>query len=208
MKRTLTMAALIAATTFGTASDARAGSATSNGCTTLAQMRAGYKAMNTEMARQRTEIISQNRQEFDAESTGCIGDWGVNLGLGLSSLADSFLDQLKDQACSAMDDYVNSQLSALNSSITAPLDLAGLDVGFGSDQPFNLDVSQSEIDLDTGKIVDDVFSEAPKVGGGYRGQIGSNPLGNGDLNDIYLNQGRNQSMPAPNWGPSSGGRGQ
>ncbi|ABM21124.1 MULTISPECIES: hypothetical protein [Marinobacter] len=186
--------------------------ASQNACSTLDKMRKGYREMNTAMAKERTRKVSEEKEEFDAEDTGCFGDWGTNIGLGLPGLADAFFDQLKDQACSAMNDYVNSQLDALSSSISGPLDLVGLDVSFGGEQPFNLSSTEKKIGLDTGSIVDDVFKGAPDLEdsgiGGFDGQVGKNPLGDQDLDDIYLNQGRGESIPTPNWNPSAGGRGQ
>ena len=95
------------------------------GCAALTKMRNDYRAVNTTLPNERVKKIIDEKPDFNAEEAGCFGDWGVNIGIGLSSLAGSFFDQLKDQACSAMDSYVNSQFEALTASIGAPLDRAG-----------------------------------------------------------------------------------
>lgn len=176
-------------------------------CSTLSNLRQNYTAMNKTIAKERGRAMTEQRQEnpFDAASTGCFGDWGTNLGLGLPGLADAFFDQLADQACSAMNDYVNSQLDALSSSVSAPLDLVGVDFEFGGDAPFSVNTEQRDIDLDTGAIVDDVMSRAPDTGIEGINRDGQG-IGGRDLDDIYLNQGRGQSVPTPNWNPSAGGR--
>lgn len=176
------------------------------GCVALTKMRNDYRAVNTTLPNERVKKIIDEKPDFNAEEAGCFGDWGVNIGIGLSSLAGSFFDQLKDQACSAMDSYVDSQFEALTASIGAPLDLAGVDFSMGGDEPFNMEVSESELGLDTGSILDDVFDQAPNLTeemgiGGYEGQLGTNPLGGRNLDDVYINQGRGQSIPAPDFTP-------
>lgn len=183
-----------------------------NACKTLSKMREGYRSMNTAMAKKRTRKVSEEKEEFDAEETGCFGDWGTNLGLGLPGLADSFFNDLKNSACSAMNDYVNKQLDSLDSSISGPLDLVGIEAGFGGDKPFNLSTKDNDIKLDTGGIIDDVLKDAPDLGddygvGGVKDKVGEDWLDGKDLEDGYLDSDRGKSVPVPNWNPSAGGRG-
>jgi len=205
MKRILTFSVLVAGCTLGFSTQVVAQQAPV-ACAALHKMRQDYRAVNTALPVARTKKIIEEKPEFDAEETGCMGDWGVNIGIGLSSLASSFFDSMKDQACSAMNDYVDGQLAALTSSITAPLDLVGLDFSLGGSEPFSMEVSESTLGLDTGAIVDDVFDQAPNLTDqlgidGYDGQLGNNPLGGRSLDDAYINQGRGQSIPAPNFKP-------
>ena len=205
MKHFLTLCAVLVVSIISVGPET-AVAAQANPCAALDQMRQDYRSVNTTLADERTKKIITEKPEFDAEETGCLGDWGVNIGLGLSGLASSFFDQMKDQACSAMDDYVNGQLAALTSSVSAPLDLVGLDFSLGGDEPFNLNVSESKLGLDTGSIVDDVFDQAPNLTEdlgieGLNGTFGNNPLGGRSLDDVYIDQGRGQSIPSPDFAP-------
>lgn len=202
----LTVASLIVSSFLPMVASAQAAP---DSCRQLSTMRQNYSQMNKVLAGEtaKSATLARQKDKFDAEETGCFGDWGTNLGLGLPGLADAFFDKLGSAACSAMDDYINSQLGALSSSISGPLDLVGVDFEFGGDSPFSVDTTERDIGLDADSIVNDVMSRAPETGiEGINRDVGN--TGGRDLGDIYLNQGRGQSIPTPNWNPAAGGRGQ
>ena len=200
--RTLTLATVLAGVTVSSAVQAQ--QAPSSTCGALANMRSNYQQLHTAMASKRVEMAIEEKEPFDAEETGCISDYGANLGLGVPGLTSAFLDGLKDKACSAMDSYIKSNLNALTASISGPMDLVGLDLGIGeSDSPFNVGVNQRDIGLDVDQVLDDVMSGAPKI---ENGNFNYNGSGDSGLGDYYLNQSRGREIPAPNWNPQGGGR--
>lgn len=180
------------------------------GCQVLSKMREANRELNTAIATAKAKKASEETPEFDAEESGCISDYGANLGFGaVTSLAQGLLDQLKDAACSAMDSYIDSNISQLGASIQAPLGLGEIGVGLGKSESGEL-LSMSgegrEFGLDFDSIMSDVSDELPTYEGEQLeidGNVYNDRVpGSGAVGD-YGTQSRGQSIPTPDFNPEA-----
>lgn len=183
-----TAPAAIAAIAWGVAfaSPATAASPdTSAFCDSVAELRSNYGGLNRTVAAATVQSNPDKIEEWDAEEDSCISSYGVDLGFSFTSIASSLLEGLKDAACSVMDDYISDQMNALNSTVTAPLDLAGIDVSFGEqDSPFSMSTSREDIGVDFEKVFRDQAGKLPDVNSGFDYDASNG----GSVNDFeYLN---------------------
>jgi hypothetical protein len=107
-------------------------------------------------------------ETVDFEEKGCISSYGLNGSFSLASIAQGFLNGIKDAVCSAADNYLADQIDGLASSIDAPLGLG--DVG-GSlvrgGEGVNIEEGENTIDFDEEQWVNDQFDQLPDVNPGY-----------------------------------------
>jgi hypothetical protein len=119
----------------------------------------------------------------------------------LASLAQGFLDGIRDAVCAAADNYLADQIDGLSASIDAPLGLAGIGGGLvrreeceegdeecEEEQGVNFEQRQNELDFDEEDWINDQFDDLPDVNPGYSDfNYGGGPEA-GDEN--YINQDR------------------
>jgi hypothetical protein len=137
-------------------------------CTEIADLRTNYSVLNRGLAVATVQNNPDQIEDWDIEDDSCISDYGVNVGLSFTSIASSLLDSLADAACSALDNFIGNQLSALGSSVTAPIDMGQVDVGFQQqDAPFSYETSREAITVDYEQAFNDRLNELPEVGGSF-----------------------------------------
>jgi hypothetical protein len=149
-------------------------------------------------AERRGQIIiatdeSVNQEDLDDtvdfEEKGCISSYGLDGSFSLASLAQGFLDGIRDAVCSAADNYLADQVDGLSASIDAPLGLAGVGGGLvRGGEGVNVEQRQNELDFDEEDWINDQFNDLPDVNPGYSDfNYGGGPEA-GDEN--YINQDR------------------
>ncbi len=180
-------------------------------CEQLSTMREQLREANAAIASAQAEKVIENQPRFDAEEQGCISDYMPQTGLGLPGFAD-LLNGLKDAACSAADSYLGSQLSQLGVSLTGPLDMAGVDLGFGKDkcaglegeekaQCSNFTITKRDVGVDYGGIMNNIKDKLPKLDNDLDKDLDYS--GGQRAGDYYMNQGRGSTI---DYNPSAGGR--
>lgn len=140
----------------------------------IAEIRKEYAEATLKVASKTYEDSADRNdpEDIDFEEQGCISDYGFRGSFGLPSLASGFLDGLKDKACAAADEYIESNLSQFQAGFTSPLEAADLDVGIEQledDDDGGVDFTEGENEFgpDAGGAIEDAFDKLPDVDSGY-----------------------------------------
>lgn len=202
LARRTAIASLVVVGMYSSYADAQAAPArSSGGCESISRLREDMATLNSELAAAKVAKVVEEQEDFDAG--GCVSDYGAKLGLGLPGLTSAFLDGLKDKACSALDDYIGSNLAQLGASISAPMDLGDVQVGLGKGDS-SFDINQRDIGVDVDSVLNRIRSEAPEIDSGYRD---FDRTGGRSIDDYeYLDRSRGQAIQTPDYNPSTGGR--
>ena len=184
---------LAVATTAPSASASQGGTERSAFCTQVDDLRKNYGKLNRALAVKVVQDNSDPIEDWDMEEDSCINDYGVNVGFSFSGITSAILDGLKDAACSALNDAIGGQLAGLGASVTGPVGLGDLDVGFGeSDSPFSIEGERKNIGVDYEDIFSDQLDKLPAVDDGFidsdqsggRSPESFEYLGTGDSSDV------------------------